>query len=65
MCVVAGAGDCVGGNGRFDGVDLFGRERDVESGETFAELGAGASSDERNDGGALGENPCDGELGLA
>ena len=64
VCVVAGTGNCVGRDGGLDRCDLFGCERDFESGKAFAELCAGARADDWNDGRTLGESPCDGELGL-
>ena len=64
MRVVAGSGDCIGRDGGFDRGDFVGGEPDFESGEAFAELGASACADDRNDGGTLGESPGNGELGL-
>ena len=64
MGVVARAGGCVGRNGGLDGCNLFRCEPDFECGQGFAELGTGASTDDRNDEGTFGKGPGNGELGL-
>src|SRR6478672_4513889 len=64
VCVVAGTCDSVDRNSGFDCGYLFRCERDIESGEAFAELVPCPCADEWNDGGILGENPGNCELGL-